>query len=368
MFDINRIIASLDTESLEDFSVTTHSHIDVIEQDIMTLRGGRGGSEQVERILSSIEDVKLQCRLVFLDPLLAYVETVAEVIARIYRNNNQQCDNLTELVLLMFDEIRAACDEVAVRHSLDVQLLEEFRQSMKELLKASSEAEHFDEHVNDMLSSFAYRVHPDMVFKVSEVDSFTRTKHVNPDEQLAVFEDIAITIDNRNPLTIGRTETILNLGLTINQYLPESLGVDGKQLTAAIYLHDMAMVYIPDSVLYKSTKFTSDDIMILEQHPAQGYRFLNLIPQWRHAAEMILQHHERIDGKGYPKHLTGSNICQGAKIIAVADAFYSLTHERFDRQYKKSLLRALLEINKNNGTQFDPACVEAINLAIQERA
>ncbi len=366
MFNIDQIIEGLDPDSLEDFSANVHTNIDAIEQHIMTLRGGRGGIEHIDLILQRIADLLSQCRLVFLDPLIAYVQVVEDVVSQIYRYLHQQNENLTELVLLMCDEIRAASDEVYLRHSLDVQLLDEFRQSMSELLRASDTT--LDEHVNDMLASFAYRVHPDMVFKASEVDPFTRQQAHDPDEALLVFEDIAINIDNRNSVTTGRTEQILNLCLTINQYLPKSVSVDVKQLTAAVYIHDMAMVYIPDATLYKNEKFNSDDIMLLTQHPTQGYRFLSLFPQWQTAAQMVLQHHERIDGKGYPNHLMGNNICQGSKIIAVADTFYSLTHERHDRHYKKSTLRALMEINKNNGTQFDPACVEALNLAMQEKS
>ncbi len=364
MFNIDHIIDSLDAEVLEDFSIGVHNELDAVEQHIMSLRGGRGDESCIEGILASVEKINVQCRLTFLDPLLAYVETVGVVVNKIYRYRNHQCENLTELILLMFDEIRAACDEVFVRHSLDLGLLNEFRQSMKELLEGSEED--FDEYVSDMLSSFAYRIHPDMVFKASEVSPTLHMPKVNRNEELSVFEDIAVSLDNRNPITVGRTVEVLRCCLSINRYLPERLSVNDEQLTAAVYLHDMAMVYFPDSVLYKTGKFTPEEIMLLQQHPAQGYRLLNVFPQWQSAAQMVLQHHERYDGKGYPNRLLGPNICQGASIIALADAFYSLTHQRSDRQFKKSTLRALLEINKNNGTQFDPASVEALNSVFQE--
>ena len=364
MFNIDQIIQDLDPDSLEDFSLAIPNSVDFVEQQIMTLRGGRGDESNVDTIVTTLEDIKMQCRLVFLDPLLAYVDVVEQVVNQIYRHNNHQCEELTELVLLMFDEIRAACDEVYLRHSLDVQLLNEFGTSMRELL--SVDKNNVDEFVKDMLSSFAYRVHPDMVFKASEAEVFNHAQPVNRHEQLLVFEDIAFHIDNRHPFTVGRTNIVLNTSLAINQYLSSNDAVDTNQLTAAVYLHDMAMVYIPDHVLFKTEKFSSDDIMLLEQHPGQSAKILQLVPHWQSAAQMVLQHHERYDGKGYPNHLLGPNICTGAKIIAVADAFYSLTHQRSDRKFKKSTLRALMEINKNNGTQFDPACVEALNLAMQE--
>ena len=76
---------------------------------------------------------------------------------------------------------------------------------------------------------------------------------------------------------------------------------------------------------------------------------------------MVHQHHERFDGEGYPNAIAGADIDLGASVIAVADAFYSLTHDRSDRGFKKSLRRSITEINKCNGTQFSPVVVEAFN-------
>lgn len=92
---------------------------------------------------------------------------------------------------------------------------------------------------------------------------------------------------------------------------------------------------------------------------------LNRIPGWEEAALMIYHHHERPDGQGYPQQLGRTKICPGAKLIAIADSFFSITNTRADRTHKRSILRAVSEINAYSGTQFDEETVDAFNQMIK---
>lgn len=80
---------------------------------------------------------------------------------------------------------------------------------------------------------------------------------------------------------------------------------------------------------------------------------------------MIAQHHEREDGTGYPNRLTGDQICGGAKILALADAFESMTNRRADRIYKTSVTQAVRVINDNSGSQFSPYWVDIFNNVVR---
>ncbi|WP_394392914.1 HD-GYP domain-containing protein [Shewanella woodyi] len=85
------------------------------------------------------------------------------------------------------------------------------------------------------------------------------------------------------------------------------------------------------------------------------------------AAQIVLQHHEQVDGAGYPNHLTGDKICDGAKIIAIADTFDARSHERAHHTLlKRPLVRTMNEINNFSGTQFDPYWVEIFNQVVGE--
>ena len=131
-------------------------------------------------------------------------------------------------------------------------------------------------------------------------------------------------------------------------------------LRLAAPLHDVGKIGIPDSILLKTGKLTEEEFSIVKQHTTIGAQLLKegrsaLI----HIAQSIaLNHHERFDGKGYPRQLVGESIPLEGRIVAVADVFDALTHER---PYKAawSVEEARAEIEKGAGTQFDPHIVQA---------
>lgn len=125
-----------------------------------------------------------------------------------------------------------------------------------------------------------------------------------------------------------------------------------KELEMIGLLHDIGKVAIPDSVLEKEGPLTSSEWKEMKRHPEIGYRILNTINEKSKIAEYVLYHHERYDGKGYPKGLQGEEIPLISRIIAIADAYDAMIS---DRPYRKALSKetAAKEIIKNAGTQFD---------------
>ena len=108
-------------------------------------------------------------------------------------------------------------------------------------------------------------------------------------------------------------------------------------------------------------KLGEDEIKQIRQHPKWGFDFLKRVPGWETAAKIVLQHHEHFDGNGYPDGTSGSDIQVGARIIAIVDAFISMTSGRADRTTRRTALRAVSEINARKGTQFDPELVDKFN-------
>ena len=183
---------------------------------------------------------------------------------------------------------------------------------------------------------------------------------------LMSFKGLAEGVEGRTALWDGRSSKILYGCLLINKHLPQSMYVDELQLQAAVYMHDVFMSLLPDKILLKKSRYEAMDIMLLQQHPIQAYEMLRQMPDWQEAASMVLEHHERYDGQGYPHGVSGDGIHIGAQIIALMDAFYSMTHLRSDREYKKSVIRAVMELNSEKGVQFNPVVIEALNKATLE--
>ncbi|MGO9434974.1 MAG: HD domain-containing phosphohydrolase [Terracidiphilus sp.] len=133
--------------------------------------------------------------------------------------------------------------------------------------------------------------------------------------------------------------------------------VDIKIIARGAFLHDIGKMAIPDEILRKPGKLTSEEEEIMRDHCTRGYHILRKIPFLSEAAAIVYTHQEYFDGNGYPSRLRGNEIPIGARIFAVADAMDAITS---DRPYRKarSFDEARQEILRCSGTQFDPNVVE----------
>ena len=129
-----------------------------------------------------------------------------------------------------------------------------------------------------------------------------------------------------------------------------------EELKTVGLLHDIGKIVISESILNKPDKLREDELEEIKRHPEIGYRLLSTIKEMSEMAEYVLAHHERWDGKGYPKGLKGNEIPFQARIISVADSYDAMISER---SYRKALPEevAIAELIRNAGTQFDPAIV-----------
>ncbi|MBS3969918.1 MAG: PAS domain S-box protein [Clostridia bacterium] len=142
--------------------------------------------------------------------------------------------------------------------------------------------------------------------------------------------------------------------------LGEMLGLSTRQLIDLALLaqvHDLGKVGIPDNILSKEGRLSEKEWEIMKQHPEKGYRIAQSSPDLSGIADLILKHHERWDGTGYPLGIKGEEIPIECRIIAIVDAFDAMTN---DRPYRKAMdaAEALAEIKNQAGKQFDPYLVE----------
>ncbi|MCL6635334.1 MAG: HD domain-containing protein [Peptococcaceae bacterium] len=128
-------------------------------------------------------------------------------------------------------------------------------------------------------------------------------------------------------------------------------------LTLAAAVHDVGKIGVPDYILTKPGPLTPAEFSLIKTHPERAVQILKHIEFYRDILAPVLQHHERVDGSGYPCGLNGGEICPEALILSVADAFEAMTSRR---SYRRALspAEAAGELLKNAGTQFDPLVVE----------
>ncbi|MDH7574852.1 MAG: HD domain-containing protein [Candidatus Saccharicenans sp.] len=177
---------------------------------------------------------------------------------------------------------------------------------------------------------------------------------------------ISTTIEMRDPYTAGHQRRVAKLAEAIARELglPEA-GVEGLKLAAEI--HDIGKIYVPSEILSKPTKLTDLEYTIIKTHPQAGYEILKNIEFPWPIAQIVLQHHERINGSGYPKGLKGGEILPEARILAVADVVEAMSSHR---PYRPAfgIDRALEEIKQNRGVLYGTSEVDACLRLITEKA
>ncbi len=179
---------------------------------------------------------------------------------------------------------------------------------------------------------------------------------------LQFFRSLALQFEARSPLFNGRTGRVQQLVLDTNRMAGSP--VDAVQLETAACMHDVGMMFLPESVWLKVGNMSEEERRLLHAHPDFGAGLLERMANWKPAAEMVRQHHEMPDGAGYPNGLPGSRICPGAKILAIADAFEAVMLKHHARGHKRSVLRAVAEVNACNN-QFAPEWIEPFNSVIR---
>ena len=169
---------------------------------------------------------------------------------------------------------------------------------------------------------------------------------------------LGVAVESRDSETKGHTDRVTDLALSVGR----ALGLGAEDLDAlrwGAYLHDLGKVATPDAILHKPGKLTPDEWVTMRAHAESGYKIALQLPFLPQATlETILYHHERYDGAGYPHSLAGPDVPLLARIFSVCDVYDALTSVR---PYKSawSHEKALAELHRQAGRQFDPAVVTA---------
>ncbi|MDD4091942.1 MAG: HD domain-containing protein, partial [Smithellaceae bacterium] len=176
---------------------------------------------------------------------------------------------------------------------------------------------------------------------------------------------MAVAVESRDPYTAGHQRRVADLAYAIAVKMNlEPDQINGLRMASLI--HDLGKISIPTEILTKPTKLTAIEFEIVKTHAQAGYEILKDIAFPWPIARIVLEHHEKIDGSGYPQHLKGEDLLTESKILTVADVVEAMASHRPYRPSLK-LQEALDEITRNRGVLYDEDAVAACLTLFEEK-
>jgi two-component system response regulator RpfG len=358
--------SDLEEETIKDFIDSLYDELENISIHLLSLEREPDNRDVINALFRSIHSIKGNARMCFFLPISDFVHAVEEVISEVRSGRIAFGGLMGEAVSLALDHVKICAEELYRDGQADITIFD----------RVAPMFEHIKSHPNkgmeaqliNIVRTCGGQVVADVPLSAGSINSLNVASQPLPeadaDSDLAFFAEMGKLIDETCPFWENRSRTQVKIALGINQYLTSPL--DPKQLTAAVYLHDLGMSFLPGELINKTQKYNALEEKRLREHVQWSYQWVKRLPGWQEAATMILQHHERPDGKGYPNGLTLQELNEGGQVIALVDAFFAITNERSDRTYKKSLMRAITEINSYRDRQFKGSTVDAFNELMRE--
>jgi HD-GYP domain-containing protein (c-di-GMP phosphodiesterase class II) len=272
-------------------------------------------------------------------PLQLEDQMVGVVILGRARGGPRFTDRDLSLLSASSTQLALAIDRQAGKHHLETKV------QAADLVQSQLEA-----YAHDFRETFAAEKRRSQEL-AQALDELERT-------YFATVRGLAVAVEAKDEYTAGHLIRVTRLGMAMLR-LVDLEEAEDPQYKFAFLLHDIGKLGVPDAVLRKNGPLNETEWEIMRSHSVTGRRILDDIPFLSEAKEIVFAHHERWDGKGYPRGLRGDAIPAGARVFSVADSFDAMTS---DRPYRRAmpLDDALGEIERGSGTQFWPLGVQAL--------
>lgn len=200
---------------------------------------------------------------------------------------------------------------------------------------------------------------------ISNYYSISKQQEVEKDLHEETINALISAIEVKDSYTEGHARRVMDIAerIAIKMDLSQE---DSDRIKLAALFHDIGKIGLPTDILTKPDRLTDHEYELVKTHPEKATQILSKINSYAHILPIVLHHHERIDGKGYPKGLKGDEIPLGSQIIMVADSYDAMTSQR---AYRPPLTHeeAVRELMKHSGTQFNGQIVEAFMASLEVR-
>jgi len=362
----------VEMDLLIDVNEELHEMYDVCEEYLIELEKQPKNLELQRSLFRSIHTIKGDLQMVEMYPLVPVLAATEDLLGYIREGKMPYTGIFSDLVLLIIDRVKVFIDDCIGlgETEYDNKLFEALCEQLGQITPENPL------YHEKLLESAVTLLDPSL--------SYTNRKEKNESKQnlnlkveldiesdLNFFSQLMNPVEQRSQYWQGRTDRIVKLAILLNQAGGEP--VNESQLAAACYVHDFGMAFMPLHILHKNSPLTIEEYELMCTHVQSGAQLLENMHSWEEARKIVLQHHERVDGKGYPHGLTENEISEGAKILAIVDTFEAMTHHRAHTSHqKRPIVRAMAEINQCAGKQLSSEWImifqRMLNTAISTKA
>lgn len=363
---------------INDFANEFYDAYELCEIKLVELENNPTNKDIINLIFRSIHSVKGNLSFVGLQPLLPLLQSIEDLLSKLRDGSLLFSVSLSDVILLSIDQTKSVIDELTGKRpsSLTTRLIDDIRESISKILDASPDE--LQPAINTAINTLA----PETIVSQEDLPAeapsqkppLSKSHHlikvldrynivVNQDIELMM--SLVLPFEQRSPFWHGKCVRQLLLTLGMNAFSGNK--VNPTQLAAATLMHDFGMCFLPIDILHKTSEYSAKEKKQIQQHPRTAYELLTKLHHWDEAAEMVYQHHEHMNGLGYPHKLLDSEISDGAKIISIVDTFDAIMHDRAHiERVKRPFIRAILEINRYSDTQFSSEWVDIFNQFAQK--
>lgn len=362
----------LDEDILTDLMEEINELYEASEQTLIELELKPEDNELQRSLFRSIHTIKGDLGLVNFSPLIPLLQHGEDLLDYLRKGQIQYTSNMSDLVLLIMDKVKVfvqSCIQTG-QAEYDKELFEQLVAAIKRitpennvqheqllakavlLLDPSLDLGQDHEQTSDNSATEA----PVSIATTGIPKSISNEER----EDLVFFRELMKPIEKRSKFWEGRGDRIAKLAGYINKIAGSP--VDEVQLAVACYMHDFGMAFMPVAVLHKKEKLEEVEFNLMRSHVYKSARLLENLTQWNEARKIVMQHHERIDGSGYPLGIKDEDICEGAKLLAILDTFDAITHARaYQSHLRRPKKKAVIEINQISKGQFSTKWMQAFN-------
>ena len=349
-----------DPEALHDFAEALPDRAVDIERDMVRLSREPANRVLMADIFRALHNIKGDASLCKVEAANLIAHPIESLLSRLRAGEVFYTPLLGEVIMLAVDRLELLTEALVAGKQIRHLKLPALVEGLAKVNQASqAELDSVAARVIELVTGFKPQANLRTSIGKLGVEEVFGAKIAS---DMLFFRSLALQLETRSQLFNGRTGRIQQLVLETNRIA--GTPVDALQLEAAVYMHDVGMMFLPEAIWFKEGSMSDEERGVLYAHPGFAAGLLERMDNWKGAAEMVLQHHEMPDGAGYPCRLDMEEICAGARLLAIVDAFEAVMQKHTARGHNRSVMRAGAEVNACN-KQFAPEWIAPFNQVIR---